>query len=51
VEHLSLELSVHDQSSEEQNEADPTDWRKLLMSFRNVKTLRIAEGLVEELSR
>jgi hypothetical protein len=51
VEHLTLEHSVHTQSSEEHNEADPTDWRKLLRSFRNVKTLRIAEGLVKELSR
>jgi hypothetical protein len=51
VEHLTLEHEVHSQSSEEHNEADPTEWRKLLSSFRTVKTLRIAEGLVAELSR
>ena len=51
VEHLTLEHEVHSQSSEEHNEADRTEWRRLLGSFRNVKTLHIAEGLVEELSR
>jgi len=51
VEHLTLEHEVHSQSSEEHNEVDRTEWHKLLRSFRNVKTLRIAEGLVEELSR
>ena len=51
VEHLTFEHEFHSQSSEEHNEVDPTEWRKLLRSFRNVKTLRIAEGLVEELSR
>jgi hypothetical protein len=51
VEHLTLEHEAHRQSSEEHDEADPTEWRQLLGSFRNVKTLRIAEGLVEELSR
>ena len=50
VEHLNLDHKVHSQSSEEHNEADPVEWRKLLSSLRNVKTLRIAEGLVEELS-
>jgi hypothetical protein len=51
VEHLTLEHEVHSQSSEEHNEADRTEWRRLLGSFRNAKTLRIEEGLVEELSR
>ena len=51
VEHLTLEHEVHSQSSEEHNEADRTVWRRLLGSFRNVKTLHIGEGLVEELSR
>jgi hypothetical protein len=50
VEHLTLEHSIHSQSSEEHDEADPTEWCKLLRSFRNVKTLRIAKGLVKELS-
>jgi hypothetical protein len=51
VEHLTLEHEVHSQSSEEHNEADRTEWHELLGSFRNVKTLRIDEGLVEEISR
>ena len=51
VEHLTLEHRVHSQSSEEHNEADRTEWRQLLGSFRNAKTLRIDKGLVEELSR
>ena len=51
VEHLTLEHRVHSQSSEEHSAADRTEWRRLLGSFRNVKTLRIDEGLVEELSR
>ena len=51
VEHLTFELEVHSQSSAEHDEADRTKWRQLLGSFRNVKTLRIAEGLVEEMSR
>ena len=51
VEHLIFEHEYHSQSSEEHNEVDPTEWRKLLYSFRHVKTLRIAEGLVEELTR
>ena len=51
VEHLTLQHDVHSQSSEEHNEADRTEWRRLLGSFRNAKTLRINEGLVEELSR
>jgi hypothetical protein len=48
VEHLTFE---HSQSPEEHNDADPTQWRKLLNSFKNVKTLRIDNGLVKELSR
>ena len=51
VEHLTLEHEVHSRSSEEHNEVDRTEWRKLLRSFSNVKTLRIDDGLVEELSR
>jgi hypothetical protein len=38
-------------SSEEHNEVDRARWHKLLRLFSNVKTLRIALGLVEELSR
>jgi hypothetical protein len=50
VEHLTLVHKVHSQSSEEHNEVDRTEWRKLLGSFSNVKTLRIQDGLVGELS-
>ena len=51
VEHLTLVHHVHSRSSEEHNEVDHTEWRKLLRSFSNVKTLRISDGLVGELSR
>jgi hypothetical protein len=50
VEHLILRREDHSLSSEEYNEVDRTEWRKLLRSFSNVKTLRIDGGLVEELS-
>ena len=51
VVHLTLEHWVHSQSSEEHNKADRTKWRQLLGSFRNVTTLRVDAGLVEEVSR
>jgi hypothetical protein len=51
VEELTLEHEVHSESFDGHNEVDRTEWRKLLRSFNNVKTLRIAKGLVEELSR
>jgi hypothetical protein len=51
VEHLTLSHNVHSRSTEEHNEVDRTEWRKLLRSFTNVKTLRIEDGLVGELSR
>jgi hypothetical protein len=51
VEHLTLAHEVHSGSSEEHNEVDRTEWRKLLRSFNNVKTLGIDDGLVGELSR
>ena len=51
VEHLALEHMIHSQSSEEHNEVDRTEWHKLLRSFSNVKTLRVNNGLVKELSR
>ncbi|KAF8462873.1 hypothetical protein DFH94DRAFT_482153 [Russula ochroleuca] len=50
VEHLALEHEVHTMSSEEHDEVDRTEWRKLLRSFRNVKTFQIDNGLVEQLS-
>jgi hypothetical protein len=51
VEHLTLVHEVHSQSSEEHNEVDRTEWRKLLRSFSNLKTLRVHRGFVRELSR
>jgi hypothetical protein len=51
VEHLTLEHKEHSLSSEEHNEVDHTKWHKLLGSFRNVRTIRIDNGLVGELSR
>jgi hypothetical protein len=51
VEHLTLAHDVHSRSSEEHNKVDRTEWRKLLRSFSNVKTLDIEDGLVSELSR
>ena len=50
VEHLELIHKVHGRSSEEHNEVDRTEWRKFLRPFRNVKTLQIYNGLVEDLS-
>ncbi|KAI0270370.1 hypothetical protein BGY98DRAFT_1179786 [Russula aff. rugulosa BPL654] len=51
VERLNLVHQTHSQSSEEHNEVDRTEWRKLLRSFSKVKTLDIEDGLVMELSR
>ena len=50
VESLTFEHEVHSQSSEGRNDVDPIQWRNLLGSFSNVKSLHV-EGLVEELSR
>jgi hypothetical protein len=38
-------------SSDWHSQASPTRWRELLMSFRNVKILRVHKGLVGEVSR
>ena len=51
VEDLNLVHEVHCWSSEEHNEVDRAEWRRLLRPFSNVKTLRIVGGLVEDLSR
>ena len=51
VERLDLQHKAHSESSEEHNEVDRTEWRKLLRPFSNVKTLRIQEGLVKDISR
>jgi hypothetical protein len=51
VENLTLGQRVHSRSSEEHSEVDRSEWRKLLRSFSNVKTLRVGNGLVKEVSR
>ena len=51
VEHLALQHKLHSESSEEHNDVDHTEWRKLLRPFSNVKTLRVGKGLVKDLSR
>ena len=51
VEHLTPQHDVHRESSEEHNDVDHTEWRKPLRPFSNVKTLRIEEWLVKDLSR
>ena len=53
-EHLAFQREVHGQSSEEywhNEEIDSSELRRLLMSVRNVKTLRAEDGLAEKLSR
>ena len=51
VEHLTLKREVHSQSSEAHNEVDSTgEWHNFLRLFTNVKTLRVDDGLVGELS-
>ena len=51
VEDLSLKYDRPNISSEWNNEADRTHWRELLGSFGNVKTLRVAYELAEQVSR
>jgi len=51
VVNLTLDYRGHTSSSDWHNEADGTQWRELLGSFRNVKILRVHGGLVGELSR
>jgi hypothetical protein len=51
VEHLTLSYEPHTLSSEEHDEVDRRTWRRILMSFRNVKTLRVEEELEEEIAR
>ena len=50
LENLTLDYWRHSMSSEWNNEAGPTQWRELFRSFSNVKTLRVDEGLVTQLS-
>ena len=51
VEHLTFQHKEHIQSSEEHNQVDRTEWRRLLGPFINVRNLGIDNGLVEDLSR
>ena len=51
VEDLSLEYWRHDVPSEGRDEAYRHDWRDLLRSFGNVKTLQVDSELVNQLSR
>ena len=48
VEHLALESS---RPSQEHNDVDRTEWRKILRSFSNVKTLHVDYKLFAHLSR
>jgi hypothetical protein len=48
---LTLDYREHALSLELHNEVDPTLWRELLGSFRNVEILRVHKGLVAEISR
>ena len=51
VVYLTFGHEEHSRSSGERNEVDRNEWRKLLMSFNNVKTLDIRDyGLVGEFS-
>ena len=50
VEHLTLEHARRIVSSEWHNEADRTQWRELLGSFRNVKTLFVDGEFVGQVS-
>jgi len=51
VEDLTLEYRRYGVSSEWHNEADRAQWRDLLRSFSNVKTLRVPSELTNHLSR
>ena len=51
VDHLKLDYEIHSLSSEEHNDVRRIEWRNLLRSFSNVKTLHVEGGLVEEISR
>jgi hypothetical protein len=48
---LILDYRDHTLSSEMHNEVDPTLWREIFGSFRNVEILRVHKGLVGEVSR
>ena len=46
--HLTFEHEIHSQSSEEHNDVERVEWRNLIRSFSNVKTLRVEDGLAED---
>jgi hypothetical protein len=48
---LALDYREHTLSSEWHTQVDRAQWRDLLGSFRNVKTLRVHDGLVRDVSR
>ena len=48
---LSLDYRGYTLPSDGHNQADHSQWRELLRSFRNVQTLRVHDGLVGEVSR
>jgi len=48
---ITLDYREHTLSSEWHNEVDRAQWGELLRSYRNVKTLRVHNGLVRDLSR
>jgi uncharacterized protein YfaT (DUF1175 family) len=48
---LTLDYRDHTSSSEWHSQADCAGWHVLLGSFRNLKTLRVHDGLVGEVSR
>ncbi len=50
LEHLTLQYRRHSISPEWNNEADRTQWRELLGSFDNLKTLHVDRALVRQLS-
>jgi hypothetical protein len=47
---LILDYRKHSSSSHQHYQADRTRWRELLGSFRTVKTIRVHDGLVSQLS-
>ena len=48
---LTLDYRSQKLSLDRHNQTDRTQWRELLRSFRNVRTLRVHDGLVGEVSR
>ena len=51
VEHLTLSYEAHSQPSDEHNEVEHAEWRRIPSSFSNVKILRIEDGPNKEIAR